>query len=29
LPKDLKEAFGYIKGDREKLSKYYAENHIV
>lgn len=29
LPKDLKEAFGYIKGDREKLSKYYAENHII
>jgi hypothetical protein len=23
LPEDLKEAFGYIKGDRNKLSKYY------
>ena len=29
LPKDLKEAFGYIKGDRERLSKYYEENYIV
>ena len=29
LPKDLQEAFGYIKGDRQQLAKYYAEDYIV
>lgn len=29
LPKDLQEAFSYIKGDRQQLAKYYAEDYIV
>jgi hypothetical protein len=29
LPLDLKEAFSYIKGDRQQLAKYYAEDYIV
>jgi hypothetical protein len=29
LPKDIQEAFSYIKGDREKLVKYYAEDYSV
>lgn len=29
LPNDLKEAFSYIKGDRQQLAKYYAEDYNV
>ena len=29
LPMDLKQAFSYIKGDRNRLADYYAEDHIV
>jgi hypothetical protein len=29
VPLDLKEAFSYIKGDRQQLAKYYAEDYIV
>lgn len=29
LPKDMQEAFSYIKGDRQQLAKYYAEDYIV
>lgn len=29
LPEDLQEAFSYIKGDRQQLAKYYAEDYSV
>jgi hypothetical protein len=29
LPNDLKEAFSYIKGDRQQLAKYYAEDYSI